>query len=279
MPSLPQPEEFFLDIPLYQSFKTTKACAEGLGKVVFFNGKVDAYCIHCKKDSVFSSNTQNPVDAKLRNAKASTTYYDGDALAYNEILAKTRYFLVTLECARNSNHTIVFIFSLVNDMFTKIGQAPSSADLTHAEIVKYIHVLGQEKYAEFNRAIGLSAHGVGIGSFVYLRRILEGLIEDAHFKAKTAAGWDDEAYQKGRIVEKILQLQNFLPQFLIEKRMIYSILSKGIHELSEEECLSMFPLLKAGIEFILDEKLQDVERQKKMQEVTKSLSKLVQQIK
>ncbi len=38
---------------------------------------------------------------------------------------------------------------------------------------------------------------------------------------------------------------------------MYSILSKGIHELSEEECLQYFKLMKIGIELILDEQLEE----------------------
>jgi len=44
---------------------------------------------------------------------------------------------------------------------------------------------------------------------------------------------------------------------------LYTILSKGIHELTEEECLEMFPMIKIGIELILDERIAEKEREKK----------------
>ena len=37
---------------------------------------------------------------------------------------------------------------------------------------------------EFTKAIGLAANGVGIGSFVYLRRIFENLVFQAFDEAK-----------------------------------------------------------------------------------------------
>lgn len=37
-------------------------------------------------------------------------------------------------------------------------------------------------------------------------------------------------------------------------------MSKGIHELNEEECIDMFPYIKTGIELILDELLAEKER-------------------
>ena len=50
-------------------------------------------------------------------------------------------------------------------------------DLIIPEIAKYKAVLGTQ-YREFSKAIGLFAHGIGIGSFVYLRRIIENLVFD-----------------------------------------------------------------------------------------------------
>lgn len=40
-------------------------------------------------------------------------------------------------------------------------------------------------------------------------------------------------------------------------------MSKGIHELSEDECLEMFPYVRAGIELILDDLLAERERKAK----------------
>jgi hypothetical protein len=79
-------------------------------------------------------------------------------------------------------------------MIEKMGQYPSLADLVTAEIRKYRKFLGADAHREFSRAIGLAAHGVGIGSFIYLRRILENLIEEAHQAAQHSKGWNESAY-------------------------------------------------------------------------------------
>lgn len=44
---------------------------------------------------------------------------------------------------------------------------------------------------------------------------------------------------------------------------MYGIVSKGVHELSEEECREMFPYTKAGIELVLDDFLAEKERKEK----------------
>jgi len=69
--------------------------------------------------------------------------------------------------------------------------------------------LGKARLHELNKAIGLAAHGVGIGSYVYLRRVFESLIEDAHSKAKLSDGWIEEEYEKGRMKEIIFRAEEF----------------------------------------------------------------------
>lgn len=137
---------------------------------------------------------------------------------------------------------------------TKVGQSVSIADISERDIRGYKKVLLGDSYREFNTAIGLASHGVGVGSFVYLRRIIENLIiKPAYEKAKVQAGWIDDVYQKSRFKDKIVLLQEFLPVFLVQNTPLYSVLSKGIHELSEDECKKYFPVVRACIELILTE--------------------------
>jgi hypothetical protein len=55
---------------------------------------------------------------------------------------------------------------------------------------------------------------------------------------------------------------------------MYAILSKGIHELGEQECLDHFDVLKICIEITLDEELEKAEREKKRLEAARALSKV-----
>ena len=78
-------------------------------------------------------------------------------------------------------------------------------------------------------------------------------------------------YFSSKISDRIKLLKNLLPEFLVEHPHMYSILSKGIHELSEEDCLKHFEALKVGIELILDEKLSKAQQEKKIGEAKKAL--------
>lgn len=53
----------------------------------------------------------------------------------------------------------------------------------------------------------------------------------------------------------------------------------GIHQLTEDKCLDAFPLIKLGIELILDEKLEQLERDRKVKEATSEITKLTSKIK
>ena len=132
------------------------------------------------------------------------------------------------------------------------------------------------QYEELTKAVGLHAHGVGIGAFVYLRRIVEKLVDDAGEKAvqkgEPAKGLTDPPFD--RMSEKIKRLTNYLPQFLVNNERVYGILSDGIHNLSEEQCLRSFSAVKLAIEMILDEELAEQARRKKKKDAAKMLDDL-----
>lgn len=185
----------------------------------------------------------------------------------------------SLKCER-TNSLLFFncFYDSKSKTFQKTGQYPSIADLHISKVKDYAKVLGKEKLKEFTRAIGLAANGVGIGSFVYLRRIFEDLIEEAHLLAKTENDWDEEEYGKSRMAEKIGLLHSHLPEFLVENKTLYGILSKGIHSLEENECLAYFETVKAGIELILDEKVEIEQKKAKLEAAKAKISQLQQSL-
>jgi len=257
---LPSMADFCLNVPLFKSFPVNKTNSEELTEIRWYRGNFDCYCIECNQPSVFH--------AKNRE------HFGGDFTGSDNFL-----FSHTFLCSRNSEHELVFHFRIHNGTITKIGQYPSLADLATVEIQKYRSVLGGNRYAEFNRAVGLASHGIGIGAFVYLRRIFENLIEEAHQLQMSSNQWDEELYQKSRMDDKISLLKDSLPEFLVENKSLYSILSKGIHELEESECLNAFPITKLGIELILDEKLEKLQRDKKIKQASKDIGELTQKLK
>ena len=88
-----------------------------------------------------------------------------------------------------------------------------------------------------------------------------------------------EQFEKQRMDEKIKSLHDFLPPFIVEHSSIYGILSKGIHELLEKECLDYFDTMRVSIEMILDQRIEIRERQKKEEVVKKEIDAITENLK
>jgi hypothetical protein len=273
-------EDLLIKTPLYERFELDIKDLPTLFDLQYFNGRIDYHCVYCNKESTFEG-----VSPGFNVGGIHGRYFKTYAELETAFLKKTpnqvlvdKTIQCELECTRNREHKSVFIFYQYRTELIKIGQFPSVASLAEEKLKKYRSILSKEQYKELNRGIGLTSHGVGIGAFVYLRRIFEGLIMEASKEAIAIEKLNEQDFLKNRMDDKIQLLKNYLPNFLYENRSIYGILSKGVHELSENECLEYFPVLKIGIEIILDQKLETHERKKKEQEIATQLSKIKKQL-
>lgn len=55
------------------------------------------------------------------------------------------------------------------------------------------------------------------------------------------------------------------------KDHLYSVLSKGIHEYDEQECLEIYEIVKFVIEEILDKQLEEKKREEKIKKAKEAL--------
>lgn len=244
---------------------------------------IDSYCPICKKDTTFTSeNSSDNSHQELSNLLMSSGMYAGSPgqqqkITLIEELEKKCVFIRKFNCPRepnDSSHSQIFIFRVIGTTLIKVGQHPTLADLSKEDLKKY-RKLNNEIYSELNRAVGLSTHGIGIGSFVYLRRIIEKHIVHPKISELIAEGKIDESQNsKSDFKEKLKLAKEKLPNFLVENSNIYSILSKGIHELDEEECKGYFPILRTAIEIILDEQIEEKEKAKKNKLISDQLSEI-----
>ena len=79
-------------------------------------------------------------------------------------------------------------------------------------------------------------------------------------------------------MKKLKLLKGHLPEFMVKNHLAYGILSKGVHELTEDECLKYFKPLKSVIELILNEHLLMQEHQRNLQEAEQSLADIHQEL-
>lgn len=239
IPNLESQRQFIFEVPLYAKY-SVEHCDKvlwslyrhslGAGRTV----RIDGWCVACNRETPFS---------------LSSTNIPGGAPTDN-IYTRKRRDEINATCTRCSK--VIWVeFHIIDRIVEKVGQFPSLADIANDEIKQFRKIIPKEWAAELHRAIGLAAHGVGVGSYVYLRRIFENLINRRFEEHKDQENWSEDEFYNNRMDEKIQFLSNFLPNVLVENRKMYSFLSKGIHELSEDECLEFFEVLKRGTILIL----------------------------
>ena len=259
---------------LYDSIKINEDNIQDLIRLLDGKVRISAYCKGCKEERVFTVKpyihfeddvagcySQKLSEEVLRLQKSyileNTPSPGGSVKEQNtvwkwknrQIEEVSRILVFQFVCSMNEEHHLDFIVLTTDNSMMKIGQYPSVADMTFQELDAYRYVISKEDRKELGTAIGLFASGVGAGSYVYLRRILERLVYQA--KETAADAIDNEMFEKARVAEKIKMLEGYLPNILVKNTTIYGILSKGIHELSEEECRKYFPVVKECIYQIL----------------------------
>jgi hypothetical protein len=254
-------EQFAFQTPLYSKIELPK---DLILKAILYGVRpynVDGYCPECGKSSTFSGG----------NTKWNLTNEDSDYV--RKVRRFNGYKSMEMTCARDKNHKLIYWFLLMPNTVEKVGQHPSLADIANDEAATYRSVLNKSDASELHKAIGLAAHGVGIGSFVYLRRIFERLIHHRFESFKNVEGWDEPKFLKLGMDDKVKVLKGHIPTFLFDNRKLYGILSKGIHELSDEVCLKAFEPLKLSIKIILEEdkkKNEELEMQQAAAEAIKA---------
>lgn len=246
-------QDLLLTVPLYEQVSLRTQGVSFLLSLCTSKRPLDCFCRDCGRHSVFIPIPQaNP---------------------HPEVLLPSHCILeLWFSCSRNKDHRLCFVFHAHGDTLQKIGQYPSFADLAIPDLQKYRAILGKDDYGDLSRGVGLAAHGIGAGAFVYVRRIFERLIEEARIAASGQAGWNEESYGKSRMTDRIAMLKDHLPEFLVQNKALYSIMSVGVHTLSEEQCLGAFPLVRMSIELILDDHLEKAARKKKIEEAQKGIA-------
>ncbi|MED4057207.1 hypothetical protein ACQRXC_28940 (plasmid) [Niallia taxi] len=269
-------------------------------KSIFLNEEINNfhYCPFCDKsvpivykssieipeairNPILSSDNINSSELHEANVNHAETVFDERYKAVRDLLFDRNGILnIELNCTAKEQHKFNIIFALDKKGYlTKIGQSPSIREFDNSS-KRYKSILkgkqNKQIIRELNTSTGLKSHGIGIGSFVYLRRIFERLIYGQYDILLTENPTDNsEDFKNLRMAEKIEYLKDYLPKFLVSNKSLYSILSKGIHELSEQECLENYDTVYAAIIYILEQKLEIDEKNKREQEIQKNIQSIL----
>lgn len=295
--------EFIQNSGLYDWIEITENNIDDLISFIDGKEKLDIYCPNCGQMRVFSMNpiyfvfhiddekrSWRSLSSELQSLQntqklISTPRPDKPQEKHEWMWSNwqtehaTRVMVFPFVCAMDESHHLDYVVVTSPDKMIKIGQYPSVADISFPKLDEYKKVLAKEDMKELRRAIGLHAQGIGIGSYVYLRRIFERIIDKAKDNAVQGGNLDMEKYQAARVNERIPMLKDYLPKMLVENTTFYGIVSRGIHELSEEECNSYFPVMEEFIYMILRQWEQKRKEEEAEKRISSSISNIASNIK
>ncbi len=251
-------EQFILREPPYKILKINSDQLKKVCSVQHFS--IEQYCENCGKLRTFKS-VRNQFSEILSEYHARSIGYAGykfEDLVNND----ERCFVLDFQCQHDCSEHHYFAIKIHNLTIQKIGQYPSFAkEEVLQNLRKYKNIIS-EYYPELTKALSLYSQNMGIASFVYFRRIFEHLVNKkySHYGYSKQIKFID----KLKAVEK---KEKIVPDDIKEvKEQIYAVLSKGIHEYDEKECIELFPAVQFIIERILDETVYEADKKRKAQE-------------
>lgn len=264
---------FILNESLYKRLDISNVASPEITEILFFEGPIDCFCPYCKCPSVFLGIISDEQKQRKINLGLSSSLTLRNNV-HEQLFGKHELYRLDFVCSRDKNHCLTVVYKVENHTIEKIGQSPSLFEIQRGEFKEYKKILG-DSYDDLYNAIMFYSSGFGVASFAHLRRILENyFVKKAYEIKKIEPKWDDKAYKESKFVEKLDLLQDLLPETLIENQRLYSIVSKGIHELKEEECLLYFEAVKACIFLSLDDILEEERRTKSKIKIKAELSRI-----
>lgn len=257
-------KEFLETYPLYRKFKMK--IPKDLAKIS--KPGVKTYCHNCRSIQTFVEYDWYSYDNK-------------DSSHLDEEIIGLAYVCGGCD-ASFQYYTIKLSYDL--DYIMKVGQYPPWDISTDKNFKK---MLGKHEET-YKKGLTCESQGYGIGAYVYYRRIVEEIIDELlEGITDLIDDKDKERYikaleeaKKSHIAQdKIDIVKDLLPPILMPKgnnplKLLYSQLSKGIHSLSDEECLERASYIRNILLFLVKE---IVNHRNSAKEFTESIKELLKQ--
>ncbi|MBE6146917.1 MAG: hypothetical protein E7168_01125 [Firmicutes bacterium] len=168
-------------------------------------------------------------------------------------------------CPKCKN-SITMIFLFKDNYIEKIYQSYTSVLLNDEEIKKYeksklLDKLDKEYLINANKSRN---SGLNIGSFIYLRRVLENMLNRIYKKnINNIIILENEDFYTMKTSKKVKYLNEFLPNLISGEHNkgkysdVFKLISEVVHNFSEEQCYTLYELLENIIILILNKELED----------------------
>lgn len=225
-----------------------------------FSG-MDFYCPDCQADKTFiyDSDECSDVMGKFGYGTRSTYYF-------------SNIKSIVYKCP-SCNKRIYVEFLFFDNYMMKIAQYPALCEVSRDELKKFQKnkLIDKDYFKEIQKADVCAGDGYFVAAFTYMRRVFENLIKNIFNHNQQNISIPYEEYVKKRTDEKIATIKEYLPIDDDVYMPLFSLLSEGIHSLTEEECAENYKLLKS----VLLELLVTFKAKKEQEERRKQVKDLL----
>ena len=240
-----------------------------------FEGKIVKICLDCGKEMPFGTNKivlekelinktlyGDDIDSIVENQCEDPNYFSYIDHIMNEKVEKVykmhSIFCKTSLCSNNSKHRQYHIYrlSIINDngindlILQKIGQSPSELEFENFKLKNYIEVTENINIEELARAVALHNQGDSVAALIYLRRMLERIVNEKYEKFKIENPTISKCTRFG---DKLKCIKNDFPSALSDNNDIYGLLSGGIHSFPKEKCNEFFETIFDSVIILLEQ--------------------------
>ncbi len=279
-------EKFLEEAPLYQ--KNIISDGTRIPVTIFHSPPaITTDCPLCKGSYTFNAKSINGEPPEFYEGfdPRKSKIEDGNIYHVQYQCKKCNYFIkhfyllfeeITKEEADHpeDDHIVVYV--------QKIGQLPPYSIEPESTMTAY---LDDKDLALYKNGLITESQSYGIGAFAYYRQVLEnkinnlvgdieGFVESADTEIKARF---EEAKKQANTADKIKLIYDYLPGALKPAgnnvlKMIYTELSDGIHNKSDEQCLQSAQAIRGCLVFLI----RKIEEQKS---TTKAFQNSVEKIK
>ena len=267
-------EELVIKLPIYTpveiSFSNGESTitkdGQNMLKILFNNSKINLYCVDCKREYPFTvkyeikkrifkediyhykNALENYVSCSIDNAVLRV----GESFSPKKDEGIVEYLFV---CGMESKHyyTMTLHYYLSDGKFVliKTGQYPITRDLKECYSKKYQKILNKyNALDDFKKFEQSQERGLLAGSCTYLRRIFEKMV---FFMIEEAKNEGVDVNEAKHFDDKIkLVKYKFDPEITAVLEESYDLLSKGIHQLTDEQIDEFDGLMQEVILLQLD---------------------------
>lgn len=240
------PRDFLEQAPLYKSYKWA-GTKQNYAQIPI--PSIQVYCSTCKESRT------------LTQGKAE--YFGIDARHISGATSADLFLTVTYTCGYCTKFLMAFLIKITEDALIKVGQYPA-LDISVEPMVRKF--LG-DYYELYKKGVTCENFGYGIASYAYYRRVLENLIDkllgiveeiidDADKLRYKDALEQTKSAQTGS--DKIDLIKDLLPPILRPNGInplgtLYGILSEGIHDMDDDECLEIAQEVRTSLVFVIQQ--------------------------